>query len=132
MGRYIVGYSRNFCFTLTCERSHKTWFPTVYLMIFLPKWKFWIWFTHSNALLQFRLKKEHCMPHEAARHPTKCDVINDIKLFFTVYQRIYCCKYLTLSMQMSRYKIKYIRILYYPLLSRSLQFYSLIMKVFSY
>ena len=33
-------------------------------------------YPHSNALLQFRLKKEHCMPHEAARHPTKCDVIN--------------------------------------------------------
>ena len=28
------------------------------------------------------------MPHEAARHPTKCDVINDIKLFLTVYQDI--------------------------------------------
>ena len=70
------------------------------------------------------------MPHEVARHPTKCDVINDIKLFSTVYQRIYCCKYLTLSKQMSRYKIKYIRILYYPLLSRSLLFCSLIMKVF--
>ena len=69
----------------------------------------------SNALLQFRLKKEHCKPHEATRHPTKCVVINDIKLFLTVYQRIYCCRYLTLSKQMSRYKIKYIRILYYPL-----------------
>ena len=70
------------------------------------------------------------MPHEAARHPTKCDVISDIKLFSTVYQRIYFCKYLTLSKQMSRYKFKYIRILYYPLLSRSLLFCSLIMKVF--
>ena len=65
-------------------------------------------------------------------HVTQQNVTQLIKLFSTVYQRIYCCKYLTLSKQMSRYKIKYIRILYYPLLSRSLQFYSLIMKVFFY
>ena len=30
------------------------------------------------------------MPHNATRHPTKCDVINDVKLFPTVYRRIYC------------------------------------------
>ena len=27
-------------------------------------------------------------------HPTKCDVINDVSLFSTVYQRIYCSKFL--------------------------------------
>ena len=26
------------------------------------------------------------MPHKAARHPTKCGVINDVKLFPTVYE----------------------------------------------
>ena len=40
-------------------------------------------------------------------------VINDIKLFPTVYRRIYCRKFLTLSNQISRYKTKCIRILYH-------------------
>ena len=31
--------------------------------------------------LQFALKLEGSEPHKAARHPTKCDVINDVKLF---------------------------------------------------
>ena len=26
--------------------------------------------------------------HKAACHPTKCDIINDIKLFLTVYHKI--------------------------------------------
>ena len=46
---------------------------------------------HSNALLQFCLKLKHCKPHNAAYHPTKCDVINDVKLFPTVYRRF--CMY---------------------------------------
>ena len=50
------------------------------------------------------------MPHNAACHPKKCDVINDVKLFPTVYRRIYCHKFLTLSNQKSRYKSKCIRI----------------------
>ena len=29
-----------------------------------------------------------CKPHNAARHLMKCDVINDVKLFPTVYRRI--------------------------------------------
>ena len=64
---------------------------------------------HSNALLQFCLKFEHCKPHKAARHRKKCDVINDGKLLATVYHRIYCRKFLTLSNQTSLYKIKCIR-----------------------
>ena len=41
---------------------------------------------HSNPRLQFRLKLEYCKPRKAVlRHPTKCDVINDAKLFPTVY-----------------------------------------------
>ena len=71
-------------------------------------------YPHSNALLQFRLKLERCKPHNAARHPTNCDVINDIKLFPTVYRRIYCHKFLTLSNQTSRYKSKCIRIRVLP------------------
>ena len=48
-------------------------------------------------------------PHKAARQPTICDVINDVKLFPTVHRRIYCRKFLTLSNQTSRYKSKCIR-----------------------
>ena len=66
-------------------------------------------YPHSNALLQFELKLERCKPHKAARHPTKCDVINDVKLFPTVYCRIYCRKFLTISNQTSRYKLMCIR-----------------------
>ena len=47
-------------------------------------------YPHSNALLQFRLKLEHCKPHNSAHHLTICDVINDVKLFPTVYHRKYC------------------------------------------
>ena len=36
----------------------------------------------KNALLQFRLKLErHKLQKTNARHRTKCDVINDVKLF---------------------------------------------------
>ena len=52
----------------------------------------------------------HIKPHKGVRHPTKCDVINDVKLFPKVYRRIYCRNILTLSNQTSRYKIKCIRI----------------------
>ena len=62
---------------------------------------------YPNAFLQFRLKLVRCKPHNAARHPTKFDVINDVKQFPTVYpgytSRIYCGKFLTLCNQMSRY-----------------------------
>ena len=53
---------------------------------------------------------ECCKPHNAARHLMKCDVINDVKLLHTVYRRIYCRKFLTLSNQKERYKSKRIRI----------------------
>ena len=47
-------------------------------------------YPHSNALLQICLKLEHnCKLHNAARHPPKCDEINGVKLFPTVYRRIY-------------------------------------------
>ena len=67
-------------------------------------------YPHSNAFLQFRLELERWKPHKAARHPTRCDVINDVKLFRTIYRRIYCRKFLTSSNQTLRYKIKCIRI----------------------
>ena len=57
----------------------------------------------SNWSIASRIK-----PHVIQR----CDIINDVKLFPTVYHRIYCRKFLTLSNQMSRYKIKCIRIFF--------------------
>ena len=48
--------------------------------------------------------------HKGVRHKMKCGVINDVKLFPTVYRTIYCHKFLTLSNQTSRYKSKCIRI----------------------
>ena len=76
-----------------------------------PNENFEYGYPHSNALLQSHLKYKRCKPHNAARRP-KSDVINDVKLFSTVYRRIYmyCRKYLTLSNQTSRYKSKCIRI----------------------
>ena len=51
--------------------------------------------------------------HKAARHPTKCDIINDVKLFPTVYLRVYSGKFLMLSNQTLHYKLKCIRIVVY-------------------
>ena len=62
-----------------------------------PNENFEYGYPHSNALLQFRLKLECCMLHDVTCHTTKCCVINDVKLFPTVYHRIYCRKFLTLS-----------------------------------
>ena len=64
LGRYIVGYTfgkhvlrlRTTRFTAPLARRRETKFPTVYPTIYLPKWKFWILLSHSNAFLQFRLK----------------------------------------------------------------------------
>ena len=53
-----------------------------------PNENFEYGYPHSNALLQSRLKLERCK-HKGIRHPTKCDVMNDVKLFPTVYRRIY-------------------------------------------
>ena len=36
-------------------------------------------------------------PHKAAGQPARCDVINDVKLFPTVYRRIYCLKFLVIQ-----------------------------------
>ena len=40
-----------------------------------------------NAPLQFHLKFEGCKPHKAAHSQKKCDLINEVKLFLTVYRR---------------------------------------------
>ena len=56
-------------------------------------------YPQSNALFQFSLKLERCKLHNAAHHLMKCDVINDVKLFPTVYYRLYCLNFLMLSNQ---------------------------------
>ena len=48
-------------------------------------------------------------PHKGVHHQIKGDMINDVKLFQTVYRRIYCRKFLMLSNQTSCYKSKCIR-----------------------
>ena len=82
-------YSQKFRFKATCEHSRKTWFPSIYPMIYLPKWTFEYSYPHSNAPRQFCLKLELCKPHNVTCHPTKCDVVNDVKMFPAVYHRIY-------------------------------------------
>ena len=77
-----------------------------------PNENFEYGYPHSNVLLKFCLEFGALEAHKAARHPTRCDIINDVKLFPTVYHRIYCRKFLTLSNQTSRYKIKCIRMSY--------------------
>ena len=63
-------------------------------------------------ILQVCLKLEHCRSPKATRHPTLCNIINDVKLFPTVYRRIYCSKFMMLSNQKLCYKIKHTRILF--------------------
>ena len=45
-----------------------------------PNENFEYGYPHSNALLQFQLKLERWKPQKVPRRPTKCDVINDVKL----------------------------------------------------
>ena len=46
-----------------------------------PNENFEYGYPHSNALLQFLLKLEHCKRHKAAHNQTQCDIINDINYF---------------------------------------------------
>ena len=110
LGRYIVGYTvGNLVLRQRTSGAVKRDFRT-YIRRYTspPNENFEYGYLHSDALLQFCLKLEHCKPNKAACHPTLCDVINYIKLLPTV-----CCKFLTLSNQTSRYKSKYIRIWFY-------------------
>ena len=100
LGRYIVGYTvGNLVLRRRASGAVKRDFRTYIRQYTSPNENFEYGYPHSNAPLQFELKLERCKPHIAARHSTKCDVINDVKLFPTVYRRIYCRKFLTLSNQ---------------------------------
>ena len=110
LGRYIVG---NMVWNLVLRRRASSAVKRdirKYIRRYTsPNENFEYGYPHSNALL----KKEHCKPDKATCRQTKCDVINDVKLFLTVYHRIYCRKFLTLSNQTSRYICKCIRIACY-------------------
>ena len=113
LGRYIVGYTiRNLVLRRSASGAVKRDFRTYIRRYTSQNGNFDYGYPHSNALMSFRLELEHCKPYKAARHPTKCDVNDDVELFPTVYRRIYCRKFLTLSNQTSRYKIKCIRMLH--------------------
>ena len=110
LGRYIVGYTvGNLVLRRRASGAVKRDFRTYIRRYTSPNENFEYGYPHSNALLQFHLKLSVASRTNVARHPTKCDVINDVKLFPTVYRRIYCRKFLTLSNQKSRYKSKCIR-----------------------
>ena len=115
-GSISCGYSKNIfsCFPYTCISLCKSCDPTIYQRIYIsPNEKFEYGYPHSNALLQSCLKLERYKPHKATINPTKCGLINDVKLFRVVYHRIYsiCHKFLT-SNQTLYYKSKCIRIVH--------------------
>ena len=92
---YIVGYTvGNLVLRRRASGAVKRDFRTYIRRYTFPNENFEYGYPHSNALLQFDLKLERCRPHKAARHPTKGDVIDDVKLFPTVYRRMYCRKFL--------------------------------------
>ena len=83
--RYIVGYTvGNLVLRRCASGAVKRDFRTYIRRHTSPNEIFEYGYPHSNALLQFELKLEHCKPHKAVRHQTKCDVINGVKLFPTV------------------------------------------------
>ena len=118
LGRYIVGYTvRNLVLWRSRSGAVKHAFGTYIQRYTSPNENFEYVYPQSNTLMQFELKSERCKPHNATRHPTTCDVINDIKLFLTVYYRNYCRKFWAFSNQTSRYKLMCIRIMHNSTLS---------------
>ena len=82
LGRYIVGYTvGNLVLRRRASGAVKRDFRTYLRRYVSPNENFEYGYPHSNALLQSELKLKRCKPHKAARHPTKCDVINDVKPF---------------------------------------------------
>ena len=114
LGKYIVRYTvGNIVLWRRASGSVKRDFRMYIQRYTCPNENFEYGYPHSNAFHQFPLKLKHCKQHKATHHPTKGNIINDVKLFPTIYHRIYCRKFLTLSNQTSRYKIKCIRMIYF-------------------
>ena len=87
--RYIVGYTvSNLVLGRHVSGAVKRDFRPYIRRYTSPNENFEYGYPHSNALLQFDLKLQRCKPHKAVSHPTKCDVINDVKVFPTVYHSI--------------------------------------------
>ena len=106
LGRYIIRYMvGNLVLRRRVSGAIKCDFRTYIRRYTSPNVNFEYGYPHSNALLQFYLNFDY-RSHKAACHLTKCDVIYDVKLFPTVYRRIYCRKLLTLTNQTSLYKSK--------------------------
>ena len=125
LGRYIVRYTvRNLVLRQRASGAVKRDFQKYIQRYTSPNENFEYGYPHSNALLQFDLKLEWCRPHKATCHPRKGDVIDDVKLFPTVYSRIYSRKILTLSNQTSGYKRKCIRMCFLLYNSQLLWWYS--------
>ena len=115
LGRYIVGYTvGNLVLRRRASGAVKRDFRRIFNNI-PPQMKILnmvipilmhICSSDSNRSAESRIKA-----HKAARHPRKCDLINDVKLFPAVYR-----KFLTLSNQTSRNISKCIRmaIEFYP------------------
>ena len=115
LGRYIIG---NLVLQPRASGAVKRDFRPYIRQYTSPNENFEYGYPHSNALLQYHLKLERWKPHKAAHHPTKFDIINDVKQFATVYRRIYRHKFLRLSNhQKSLCKNKCIRILHHWWLS---------------
>ena len=86
LGRYIVVYIvGNLVLRQRASRAVKHDFQRYIQRYASPNENFEYGYPHTNALLQSRLKLEHCKPHKSSRHPTKCEVSNNVKLFRTVY-----------------------------------------------
>ena len=85
LGRHIVGYTGgNLVFQRRASGAVKRDFQMFIQRYTSPNENFEYSYFHSNALLQLHIELERCKPHKAARHPTKCDINNDVKLFQTV------------------------------------------------
>ena len=81
----IVGYTvGNLVLRRRASGAVKHYFRPYIRRYISPNENFEYGYPQSNELLQFCLNFERSKPHKAARRPTKCDVINDVKLFPTV------------------------------------------------
>ena len=77
LGRYIVGYM-----VINSKGAVKRDSLTYNIQRYTSQnGNFEYGYPHFNALLQFHLELDCCKLHKAARHPSKCDIINDVKLF---------------------------------------------------
>ena len=97
-GRYITGYIVNkFSFTGRAVGAVKRDFLPYIRISYIRRntsknENFENGYPQSNALLQYDFKLERCDPYKSTHHPTKCDIIYDVKpfpkysVFFDIFQ----------------------------------------------